>query len=144
MGEPTEGQLVLDLPGSIPFLVDEDVPASVARYLSERGHAVTHSREQLGRQTPDEFVARLGDQNAMVVVTCNAKDFKSLSSRRPSKGFAKFRHVGLLTLECGQVRALQRVQQVIESIEFEYAACQRRSDRRFFMEVRASSFVIQR
>ena len=114
------------------------------RYLIERGHAVTLSTRRLGRETPDELLARLGDQNAMVVVTCNAKHFKSLSSRLSAKGYAKFRHVGLLTLECGQVRARQRLEQAMSFIEFEYSACQRRPDRRFFMEVRASSFIIQR
>jgi predicted nuclease of predicted toxin-antitoxin system len=144
MGAGQEGQLNLALGRGLEFLIDEDVPASVARLLEGRGHGVTQARESLGRRTPDHVLAKVADTNEMVIVTCNYRDFKKLTQRRPEAGYARFRHLSLITLECEQARALERMTQVISSIEFEFAVCQARSDRRIFVEIRGDRFVIVR
>lgn len=144
MGEGSKGQLKLALSDRIRFLVDEDVPDSVAHFLQGRGHDVTFSRDVLGKGTPDEYLTRLGDQNEMAVLTCNAKHFKRLASRRPEQGFAKYRHVSLITLEIDKTKAAERLAQVIESIEFEYRLCRLRLDHRVFMVIKAGRFIVER
>ena len=125
-------------------MIDEDVPASVGNLLGARGHKITLARDEFGPKTPDEFLAWWGDQQGAVVVTCNAKDFNKLVRRVPAGGRRKFRGASLLTIECQQSRATQRLQQVIELVEFEYAQGLSRSDTRLFISIRDGQVVIRR
>lgn len=144
MGEPTEGQLALALSARITFLIDEDVPQSVGRFLAARGHDVTFAVDRLGPKSPDELVATLGDELQSVLITCNARDFKKLAWRRPPTGHDRFRHLGLLTLLGDKSHIPDRITQVVESIEFEFRFCQGQADRRLFIEVSDHKFTVVR
>jgi hypothetical protein len=142
MGE--EGQLALPWNTRIRFLIDEDVPVSVGHFLESRGHEVTWARDEFMPKTPDEFLARWSDENQAVVVTCNARDFRRLVRRVPAGGRTRFRRASLITLECAQSRARQRIEQVIDSIEFEYVGQLRRHDPRLMIEVKENRFSVVR
>ena len=46
---------------TIPFLIDEDVPESVAQFLRSRGHIIHYVRELSLAGSPDHIVAAAGD-----------------------------------------------------------------------------------
>lgn len=51
------------------FLVDENVPASVAEFLVERGHKAAFVRDELTAGAPDPVVAMVAEEMAAIIVT---------------------------------------------------------------------------
>jgi len=125
------------------FLIDEDVPDSVAKFLEEKGHEVVYAREIVLPGTPDEVIAALGNENEAVVVTCNTRDYKKIASRTV-RSRAKLRKLGLICLRCGQPNGRKRVEQVIDAIEYEYEKRQTLRDERLIIEIFQSFVKIYR
>ncbi len=119
----------------ILFLIDENVPNSVARFLSDRGHDVRFVREVLLPATPDQVVAASGDLMGAVIITWNAKDFRKLAARRSAEGRQRFRQLGRIVFTCNEARGRERIEANIERIEFEFALAQRSSDRRLMLQI---------
>ena len=115
------------------LLLDENVQQSIADFLRSRGHEIHLVREALAPGTSDSDLSRVGDQLGLIVVTWD-RDLKRLAKRAPRGERQKYRRLGRISLRCNQARALSRVQQVIESIEFEYEQTQKHSDQRLFIE----------
>lgn len=77
-------------------------------------------------------------------MTWNHRDFKKLVSRVPQVGHAVLRNAGRINFRCDESKGRYRVEQVIESIEFEYEAAQTRGDKRLMVEVLTTSFRVIR
>lgn len=125
------------------LLVDENVPQSVADFLASRGHDVRLVRELLPAQTPDQVVAIVGDALAAIIVTWD-KDLRRLAARMPLGSQGRFRRLGRISFRCRESRGLQRIKEVIESLEFEYAQVQKRADKRLIVVVTETSFSVNR
>lgn len=104
-------------------------------FFRERGHDVRLVWDVLPRGTPDQIVALLGDELNAVVVTWNHKDFKRLASRIPEGGRQRFRGLGRLTFRCSEARGRQRIEALIEWVEFEYTQAQKSPDKRLMLEI---------
>jgi predicted nuclease of predicted toxin-antitoxin system len=122
-------------PGTMILLIDECVPDSIADFFRARGHQVYLVRELLGAGSPDPLVAVGGDKLSAIVVTFNDKDFKTLISRRPEPGVKRLGNVGRISFRCTYDRAIQRIEELIESVEFEYGQVQKQRDRRLIIEI---------
>lgn len=125
------------------FLIDENVPDSVARFLAARGHEVLYARELLPSGTPDQVIATLGDELECIIVSWD-RDFDRLVSRAPTGSRAALRRLGRLTYRCKAPNGLRRTEQLIELIEFEYAQLQQRRDRRLLIQIGDSFFRVDR
>jgi predicted nuclease of predicted toxin-antitoxin system len=125
------------------LLLDENVQQSIADFLRSRGHEIHLVREALAPGTSDSDLSRVGDLLGLIVVTWD-RDLKRLAKRAPRGERQKYRRLGRISLRCNQARALSRVQQVIESIEFEYEQIQKHSDKRLFVEITETSFTVIR
>ena len=117
------------------FLIDENVPTSVSELLAKRGHEVILSREVLAEGVSDDIVAAYASANELIVVTWNAKDFIRLIGRRPTDNHNKRRNAGLLCLTCNETRGAQRLEEVIDLIEYEHKRAGSRKDRRVIIDV---------
>lgn len=127
---------------AVDLLIDECVPASVTEVFSGRCHTIFLVTRELGQRTPDEIVAKAADEANLILVTWNARDFAKLLSRRPTPNPQRFRHAGKISFICEESRGSTRASQVIESIEFEYAQAQKRSDKRLFVAVYTDYFAV--
>jgi hypothetical protein len=119
----------------IPFLIDENVPVSVARFLEERGHQVVHVRDILPRGTADQIVALVADEQGSIIVTWNAKDFERLVRQVPEGGRQRFRSASRLTFKCNEAHGLRLITEHISWIEFEWAEARRRPNPRVMLEI---------
>lgn len=126
------------------FLIDEDVPVSVGAFLADRGHVVHYVVDVLVAGSEDPLLARWADLHAAIVVTCNHRHFKQLIARAPTGYRSHFRRAGRVSLTCRQHRALARVTELIESIEFEFEQAKRRHDSRLILEIGETRFSIVR
>jgi predicted nuclease of predicted toxin-antitoxin system len=125
------------------LLIDECVPASVAKVFGVRGHRLVWVAQQLGQNTPDALVAETADENNLTLITWNVRDFRRLGLRRkPPDNKQRYRRAGMISFTCSEDQGAARAEQLIESIEFEYEQARKRSDKRLFMEIRLDHFVV--
>jgi uncharacterized protein DUF5615 len=126
------------------LLIDECVPMSVAHVFADRKHKLVYVRIELGQKTPDRLVAETADENNLILITWNFRDFQRLGLRRkPADNRTQFRNAGgMISFTCSEDQGATRAAQLIESIEFEYEQAQKRSDKRLFIEIRADQFVV--
>ena len=68
------------------FLLDHDVPETIARVLVRAGHEVNLLREVLPVDANDIQVLTSATQRALVLVTCNRDDFLELAKNQPHAG----------------------------------------------------------
>ena len=125
------------------LLIDENVPKSVADFFNSRGHEVSLVRDLFPSGTPDPVIAAMGDQMDAIVVTWD-RDFRALASRVPAGTRTKFRNLGRISFRCNEARGRQRIEELIDSIEFEYAQVQKRHDKRLIIEILESAFRVNR
>ncbi len=129
---------------SIHFLLDEDVPEAVAQFLRDREHIVTWSRALIPLGSPDPLVVREADRLGAVIVTWNRRHFHPIIRREQSGVLPRFPRAGLLSFKCNRVHAVNRLSDLIELVEREYAECQRQDDKRLIFEIWEDKYSIHR
>ena len=72
------------------FLLDNDVPDTVARVLTEAGHEVLLLRDVIAPRASDAAVLDYAVANQLMLITCNRDDFIPLARQRS--------HAGLIVL----------------------------------------------
>jgi hypothetical protein len=126
---------------SIRFLIDENAPQSIGRFLESRGHEVLHVGEQFAKRTPDSALVVAAEFAGLVVITFD-RDFKRLVTQLPPGTRTRFnRQAGRISLRMHEPRALARVEELIDVIEVSYQFALAR-DRRFIMQISESSYTV--
>jgi hypothetical protein len=129
----------------VKFLIDENVPSSVARFLVDRGHEVIHALDLFLPGEKDEVLASVADREEAIVVTWNAKDFRAITTRRAPKGTrATLRKLGWICFRCKEPRGRGRLEDCMDLVEFEYERAQSHKDARVFIEIAENSVKILR
>ncbi len=127
---------------SIRFLIDENVPRSVARFLEDRGHEVLLVRDQLTPGVEDPIIVAYAHQIGAIVITLNRKHFKPLISRQPNPLTAEFVRAGLLALHCRAASAVPLLKHSIDFVEFEHRRRQGSDDARVIVEISHNGVMI--
>jgi predicted nuclease of predicted toxin-antitoxin system len=70
----------------VNFFLDHDVPTDVGRVLRLKGHAIQFLDEVLPRTTDDRSALQYGASRALVVITCNRRDFLRLAETEQHAG----------------------------------------------------------
>ncbi len=125
------------------LIIDENVDDAVGYYLQGRGHRVGFVRDLFASGVADTIISAIGDEDSAIVVT-HDRDFKILAQRAPEGSRQRFRRLGRISLRCRETRARRRLEELIESIEFEYLQTQKRHDQRLIMEITETAFRIVR
>lgn len=68
------------------FLLDQDVPDSIARVIHQAGHEAQRLRELLPIDSPDSVVLAFAQARTAVLITCNRDDFLELAKTNPHAG----------------------------------------------------------
>jgi|SRR5260370_29131324 hypothetical protein len=126
------------------LLIDENVPNSVAELFRERSHDVRFVADLFPSGTPDSAIAMAGDEMGAIVVTWNQRDFEKSAPRVPKGGLQRSQPVGRINFRCREARGRQRLEQMIEWIEFEYAQVLKLRDHRLMIEIGETSVRIIR
>ena len=91
------------------FLLDHDVPETIARVLNRAGHEVNLLREVLPVDADDVQVLALASQRALVLVTCNRDDFLELAKEKSHSGIVVIVRRRTRAAECAALLRLLRV-----------------------------------
>jgi predicted nuclease of predicted toxin-antitoxin system len=121
------------------LIFDQNVPESVVKFFEARGDEVQRARDLLLAEAPDEILAAIGDKNEAIIVTWD-KGFNVLASRVPSGAKTRFRRLGRISFDCSESQGRNRLEQVIDLLDFAYTKAQQREDKRLMARV-GSSFV---
>ena len=123
------------------LLIDENVPASVARFFEERGHEVLYVRDLFPAGTPDPVLATIGDRLSAIIVTWD-RDFDDLVRRIPAGGKARFRRLGRITFSCDAAKGRALLERWIKSVEFHYEQALDEPDIRMMVQIQESGFKV--
>jgi predicted nuclease of predicted toxin-antitoxin system len=127
----------------IQFLLDQNVPESVAIVLRERGHVVHFVRDVLAADSKDPLIATVSEENGWVLVSCD-HDFDSIAPRIPKGSRARFRKLSRLSLACTEYQAAARLKLFINQVEAEYQATRDLPDVRMLIVIQNNGFKIVR
>lgn len=123
------------------FLLDENVPDAVGRFLARQGCEVLYARDLFARGTPDEILAFAVELDGLVLVT-HDKDFKSLRRVLPQGHRTRIAEgSGQLILQVRESRAALRLEREWDAIEFHFASA-RRKRIRFIVRVTETSVIV--
>jgi hypothetical protein len=103
----------------VRFLIDQNIPASVGRALDERGHSITHVRDILRPDSPDQLIAFLAIQEGFVILT-HDRDFRNINELAPHGYRRRFHRADRIILGPTSTRAVPRLLAVLDLIEFMY------------------------
>jgi predicted nuclease of predicted toxin-antitoxin system len=70
----------------VRFLLDNDVPDTIARVLSEARHDVLLLRLVMSKKSSDSAVFDYAVANELILITCNRDDFIPLANARTHQG----------------------------------------------------------
>ncbi|MDA1274799.1 MAG: DUF5615 family PIN-like protein [Verrucomicrobia bacterium] len=91
------------------FLLDHDVPDSIARVIAQAGHASRRLRDLLPPDSDDRSVLVLAHSRQAVLVTCNRDHFLSLAQTIPHAGIIVLVRRRTRVTECSRfLRLLNR------------------------------------
>jgi hypothetical protein len=121
------------------FVVDQNIPASVGAFLTERGHEVLYLRDVLSSMSPDQLVAFTAETQGLIVLT-HDKDFKRYRDLLAGGFQRRFEQgAGRISLSVRETRAVQRMIEEIDTIEYLYERCQREGTR-LIMQITETNF----
>lgn len=124
--------------------IDECLPSATLRSIfEERGHVVEVVGQGFPGGSPDRSILAAADQIGAVVISSD-NDWRTLiRSVTDSKRRGQFRRAGRILLDCPHDVAIQRVRELIETIEFEYRIAQSRGQQ-LIMRITGGNFRVER
>lgn len=120
------------------FFLDNCVPDSVGRALSDAGHEVIYQRAAIATDAPDILVALASVENKAILVTFD-KDHKAIASRF-GVSHGRLRTLSRIDFSCEEPIAARRILEGLSLIEAEWRLCQRAKDRRMFIAITTTTF----
>src|SRR4051812_29124977 len=113
------------------FLLDHNVPDSVAVALTEFSHTVELVRKILPKDSADPVVATAAENMGAILVSVD-KDFRNIAPRIPKGQRARFRKLSRISLDCSEFQAAERFRKLMPFIEAAWKEAQARPDKRMF------------
>lgn len=131
------------MPPILLLLMDNNVSDRVSDYLRVRGHDVRLVRDLFPSGTADIVIVTWANEQSAIIVT-HDRDFHRLIQRTQT-GNRDHRHTaGRISLLGLEMNARNRVEDFIESIEFEYLQIQQTPDKRLIIEITDSALRVVR
>jgi predicted nuclease of predicted toxin-antitoxin system len=125
------------------FLLDHNVPVSVAEVLRERGYTVQLVKDILPIDSPDQLVATVSEIEGAILVSID-RDFRRIAPRIPQGERRRFQTLSRISLECSEPQAAQRVTVALSLIEAEYQLARDSPDKRMFVVIQNSGIKTHR
>jgi predicted nuclease of predicted toxin-antitoxin system len=101
------------------FMLDENVPASVADMLEARGHRVGWIRDFVPPGSPDPLVATISEDLQAILVSFDG-DFRRIAPRVHRGQRARFRKLCRVWMKCSEPQATKRLEYALPFIAAEY------------------------
>lgn len=119
----------------LKFLMDNNVPEGVARFLLDRGHDVTRVRDIMPADSPDPVVAAAAINDGRILVSWD-RDFNHQRFQKD-----RFRALQRIGFSCPEPNGVARLTTLIERVEFE--ASQSSPEHPLLMKISADRILIR-
>jgi predicted nuclease of predicted toxin-antitoxin system len=116
------------------FMLDENVPNSVAEMLTRFGHEVEWIRDYVPPGSVDPLVAVVAEELGMILVSFDG-DFQHIAPRIPQGHRARFRRLSRIWMRCSEPQAAQRLERALLLIQTEYELAANRADSRMQIQI---------
>lgn len=116
---------------------------SACKFLEERGHKVLRARDKVPEGTPDPIVAKVSQDLEAILLTDDT-DFDSFVAKRQDGQKKRFRKLSRIRLGCKHSQTVNRLNDAISLIEFEYDLAQRRPDKRIIIDIKPTLIRLMR
>ncbi len=113
------------------FMLDENVPASVAERLAALGHQANFIRDFVPEGSPDPLVATVSENLDAILVSFDG-DFEKIAPRVPEGERARFKRLSRVYMKCFEPKAAQRIETAIALIQSEHTLASGLADTRMF------------
>jgi hypothetical protein len=97
------------------FLVDQNIPVSVASVLLDRGFDTQHVRHVLRPDSPDQLIAYLAIQENFIILT-HDKDFRNINALTPHGYRKRLKMADRVILGPTSIHAAPRMAQVLDLV----------------------------
>lgn len=131
------------MPPILTLLMDNNVSDRVSDFLLARGHDVRLVRDLFPGGTADIVIVTWANEQNAIIVT-HDRDFHRLIQRAPTRDRDRVYTAGRISLLGLEVNARNRVEDFIQSIEFEYLQVQQTPDKRLIIEITDSALRVVR
>ena len=91
------------------FLLDENVPVSVADTIRNLGHEVTNIRDYVPAGAADPVVATVSVEIRAVLISFDG-DFQKIAPRIPKGARQRFRNLSRISMKCNEPHAAARIE----------------------------------
>ena len=125
------------------FVLDENVPESVAQILRDHGHTAESILDHVPRGSVDPVVATVSQDLGAVLVSFDG-DFEKIAPRVPKGQRRRFRRLSRIRMMCHEPSAARRFLEGLSLVESEYAIAQSRNDVRMHIWIGNDFIRIQR
>lgn len=119
----------------LKFLMDNNVPEGVARFLLSRGHDVTRVRDIMPTDSPDPVVATAAINEGRILISWD-RDFNHQRFQKD-----RFKALQRIGFSCPEPEGERRLMAVIDRVEFE--ASQSSPDRPLLMKISSDKILIR-
>ena len=116
------------------FMLDENVPISVAEMLIAHGHEAEFIRDYVPPGSPDPLVATVSEELTAILISFDG-DFQRIAPRVPLGQRARFRRLSRIWLRCHEPRAALRLESALDLVMSEFELAQQRHDARMVMSI---------
>jgi predicted nuclease of predicted toxin-antitoxin system len=116
------------------FMLDENVPVSVAERLTALGHQADFIKDYVPEGSPDPLVATVSESLDAVLISFDG-DFEKIAPRVPEGEKARFKKLSRIWMKCFEPKAAQRIEIAIDLIQSEHALASAQADTRMFFWV---------
>jgi hypothetical protein len=128
---------------ALRFLLDHNVPVSVARVLREAGHMAELVSDVLPVDSPDQIVAAVAQSAGAILISAD-QDFDAIAPRIPKGGRNRFRKLSRIALKCDPVHAARRIRANIGYIEIAYADAMNSAGIRMLVTIKTTGSLFNR
>jgi predicted nuclease of predicted toxin-antitoxin system len=116
------------------FLLDENIPMSVFRFLVGRGYNVEFIRDLIPEGSVDPLVAFVAEDEGAILVT-NDGDFQSIAPRIPDGQKRRFKKLSRIWIRCNEYQAAARLEKIWDFVELEHRNARSDGDGRMIVQV---------
>lgn len=113
-------------------MLDENVPAAVARMLTAKGHQAEFIKDYVPPGSVDPVVATVSEELDAVLLSFDG-DFERIAPRVPDGQKRRFRKLSRVWLRCNEPQAATRLEAVLDFIEAEFNVARASADSRMVL-----------
>lgn len=125
------------------FMLDENVPRSMADMLADKGFEVEYIRDFAPLGAPDPIVATVAEREGAILVSFDG-DFHKIAPKFPTGTRARFKRLSRIWMRCDEVDGAARLKSALDLLDFEVTRARLEEDPRVIIHILRKQLSVQR